>query len=422
MKRNRISRRGFLARSTAAAASLGTTALFARRAQAANERLSIGVIGTGGRGTHLMDQIMALASDQNVEITAVCDVWKPNAQRAAEAVQKRFGREPRQFSRFGELLALDDVDAVVIATPDFAHTPILTAALEANKDVYVEKPMAIDVADANRALDLARARERVVQAGTQYRSHGGYIATAKVLASGRLGHVSRVTAEANFNHARWDRGFSDCKEGDVDWKGYLLDLPDRPFDPKILRRWQLYRECTNGLAGLWMSHYADAVHLMTGAKYPRSAVAHGSIYVWKDGRQHSDTFHALLDYPEGFLFSWAMGLANSAATRFAVYGTQGTLDVGTAHVTPDRLALSPDGGAEGSPVKVEKIAPDPPTTGDPIRAHMANWLECIRSRKRPNADIQYGHQHAVATIMAAAALHTGQRHVYDPEKREVRPG
>lgn len=416
MAKHTISRRRFFARTSSGAAALGLTALAAQRAYGANERLSIGIIGTGGRGLQHMSELRKLAKKHNAEITAVCDVWKVNLRQAAAKVKDWFGKEPRQSSRFGELLALADIDAVVVATPDFAHTPVMIAALKAGKDVYVEKPMSLEVAAANEALDLARSEGRVVQVGTQYRSDGGYRAAAKVLATGVLGHISRVSASANFNHARWARSLGDCKESDVDWDAYLLNRPKRAFDPSLLRRWHFYREFTNGLSGLWMSHYVDTVHLLTGAKYPASAVAHGNIYVWKDGREHCDTFHALFDYPEGFLMDWGMGLANSAGTHFAIYGTTGTLDVGDNYVNPNTLTISPDGGAGDTKIETRKITPEP------SESHMGNWLECIRTRRRPNADIQYGHQHAIATIMAAAALHTGRRQKYDRAKREVRAG
>jgi predicted dehydrogenase len=404
----KVTRRAFFAETSAA----GVAVLAAPRlaaAQGANYRLSIGMIGVGGRASSHLREIARLSKQCNVEITALCDVWKVNLDKAAASVKKTWGREPRTFTRFGDLLALADVDAVVIATPDFAHAPILVAALEAGKDVYVEKPMSIDLELANQALDLARAKDRVVQAGTQHRSEGTFIAAARLVASGVLGQISRVTAEVNFNEARWARGYSDCKQADVDWDAYLLNRPKLPFDPKLLRRWQLYKLCTNGLSGLWMSHYADAVHLVLGAKYPASAVALGGTYVWKDGREHNDTFHALLDYPEGFLMSWGMGLGNSAGTQFTIHGTQGTMDL-------EKWTLSPAGGAKGSKVKESKITPEPDTS------HMANWLDCIRSRQRPNADIQYGHQHAVATIMAAAALESGQRQRYDAQKRQIVAG
>ena len=140
--------------------------------------------------------------------------------------------------------------------------------LEAGKDVYVEKPMSIDLEPANKALDLARAGDRVVQAGTQRRSDGQHIAAAKLVATGILGRISRVTAEVDFNEPRWARGYGDCKQADVDWDAYLFNRPKTPFDPRLLRRWHLYKLCTNGLSGLWMSHYADAVHMIVGAKYP----------------------------------------------------------------------------------------------------------------------------------------------------------
>ena len=165
-----MNRRQFLRITSAGTAVLGASALLARGGTgSANERLSIGVIGAGGRGSDLMSQISAVADKQNVRLAALCDVWQKNLKAAAARVKERFGAEPRQCARFGELLALKEIDAVVIATPDFAHAPILVAALKAGKDVYIEKPMSIDLALANQAFDLARRGERVVQVGTQYR-------------------------------------------------------------------------------------------------------------------------------------------------------------------------------------------------------------------------------------------------------------
>ncbi len=400
-----FTRRQFLHATSAGAALLSVSPLVMRGAPGANDKISIGCIGVGGRGSFLMGEILGLAAKENVEITAVCDVWQKNRLAAAKRVQDKFGKEPRQFTRFNDLLALKDVDAVVIATPDFSHGPILTAALQAGKDVYIEKPMTIDLASANQALDLARANARVVQAGTQRRSEGQFKAAAKRFATGVLGQVSRVSAAMYFNESRWTRDARDCREADVDWEGFLLHLPKRPFDARLLRQWQLYRDTSNGLPGLWMTHYADAVHMVTGAKYPASAAAQGGVYVWKDGRDTSDTFHALLDYPEGFLFDWGMGLGNSAGVHFTIHGTKGTMDL-------EKWTLSPEGGLR-STIQAGPIAPEP------NESHMGNWLQCLRSRQRPNADIQFGHQHAAATIMTAHALQTGQRQKYDPAARTI---
>lgn len=413
MTEQTISRRKFFIRGSASAAALGTSALIAQRAHGANERISIGVVGTGDRASAHIGDLQKLAKTHNVEITAICDVWKINLRRAAERIYKGFGKEPRQFTRFGDLVALSDVDAVVIATPDYAHTPVMIEALKAGKDVYVEKPMSQTVEEATEALDLARSKERIVQVGTQYRSSGLYRAAARQIATGILGKISRVSVAVCFNHARWARRYDDCKEPDVDWDAYLFNRPKAAFDPKLLRRWHLYRAFTNGLSGLWMSHAVDANCMLTGAKYPESAVAHGGIYVWKDDREHTDTFHALLAYPEGYLFSWAMSLGNAAGSHYSVHGTDATLDLGTSTGEPNTVVIQPEAGKKGEIIKIK---------AEPTESHMGNWLECIRSRKMPNADIECGHQHAVATIMAAQALETGRRQKYDAEKRRILEG
>ena len=410
MDAERVTRRKFLATASVGTAVLASKGMTVQGAPQANERISIGMIGTGHRGNMLIDDIIANADKHNVEITAVCDVWQVNLNQAAAAVEQRFGKKPRSFTRYGDLLALEDVDAVVIATPDFAHTPIMIDALRAGKDVYVEKPMAIEIDKASEALDLARRRKRVVQVGTQRRSSGQFRAAVRTVASGKLGHISRISGQNNFNQARWVRDCSDCKRTDVDWDAYLFNRTKCPFDPRLLRCWQLYKMFTNGISGLWMTHLVDAGHMLTGATYPASAVAHGGKYVWKHDREHTDTFHALLDYPEGFLFDWGMGLGNSAGGYFGMYGTLGKLDL-------ESWMLSGDGGAGqgkiGSPHQIEP---------EPGESHMGNWLTCLRSRQRPNADIETGHQHTVATIMAAAALETGQRQTYDRKTRQIRVG
>ena len=424
MSKEAISRRSFLAAASAGAAAISAPAMMARAAAGANERIAIGVIGTGdrGRGTHIAI-LAALKERCNVEVTAACDVWKVNLDKAVAQVNKAFGKEPRTFTRFGDLLALNDVDAVTIATCDSAHTPIMIAALKAGKDVYVEKPMSISVEDANQALDLARKGERVVQVGTQNRSNGSYMAARDVLATGVLGTISRVTAARNFNHPRWARPFDDCKPNDVDWDAYLFNQGKRPFDPKMLRQWHLCKGFSNGLSGLWGCHYIDAMHLMMNATYPRRATALGGTYVWKDGREHEDVFHGLWDYPEGFLYDWGMSLTNDAGNYWSIHGTQGTLAAESGELGTKRWLLSKDGGTKDSKVEARKIEPLPSAykAGSLEADHFANWIDCMRTRKRPTADIAFGHQHSVATIMAAAALHEGKTYVYDPDKRQIRP-
>jgi predicted dehydrogenase len=402
-----LNRRKFLRTSTTAAALLGTGVWTSRAQTSPNSRIRIGLIGTGDRCQQLMREIFEFAPKLNAQITAVCDVWQKNLNSSAAKAKEKFGVEPRKFTRFGELLNDADVDAVVIATPDFSHAAILLAALELRKDVYVEKPMCLDVPSANNALDRARANKCVVQVGTQRRSDGNFLAAAKELQTGAVGKINRISAAMCVNQARWARPYDDCKAVDVDWDAYLFNQQEKPaFDPKLLRRWQLYRRFSNGMPGLWMTHYADAVHLLTGATHPAAAVALGGKYVWKADREHADTFQALLDYPQEFLFSWGMGLGNSAGIHFTIHGTEGTLDA-------ENWMVLPDGGHKFEPRKIVPLKPD---------QHMENWLKCLRSRQKPAADIEYGQQHTVATVMAAAALASGQRQKYDAATRTIAPG
>jgi predicted dehydrogenase len=155
---------------------------------------------------------------------------------------------------------------------------------------------------------------------------------------------------------------------------------------------------------------------MMGASYPNTVVAHGGNYVWKDGREHADTFTALLEYPEGFLFDWAMSLGTGGDWRYCMYGRNGTIEAGgTQSIGVSNWQVSPRGGPSDSKLEAHKVE------ATPVDSHMENWLDCIRTRQRPRADIQFGHQHAVASIMSAMALESGKRQKYDPKARTIEP-
>jgi len=414
MSSNELTQRGFLTQASAAAAAVGLTARAARGTPGANDRISIGIIGLGVRGNAHIGLIQsAIKAKQNVAIRALCDVWQPNLNAAVERVKKMSGETPETYTRYTDMLADKDIDAITIATPDFSHGTILVAALKAGKDVYAEKPMTIQLSYANEALDLARKNGRVVQCGTQYRSSPILRGVAREVAAGTLGKISRVTSAASFNAARWKKDVGDCKAADVDWDAFLLNLPNRPFDASLLREWQLHRETSNGMAGLWMTHYVDALHMMLDLGYPVSAVAMGGNYVWKDGRENADTFHAVIEYSEGLLFDWGMSLGTGADWRFNICGRNGAIECQGGSLSSTKWLLSGKGAEDPKKIKERLIETEP--TSD----HMVNFLECIRTREKPRADIQYGHQHAVASILAATAETTGRRHRYDAAKREI---
>ena len=372
----------------------------------ANDRIRLGVIGAGGRGQYLIKEVEK-ASDLNVAVTAVCDVWRPNREKAAAMAREVWGSEPRATADHTELLSWPDVDAVLISAPDFTHSVMLRQAVEAGKDAYCEKPMGVVFEEAKEAYLAVKRSDRIVQIGTQRRSEGGYIAAARLVQSGVLGQVTRVETSVNFFEPRWRRDPSPVRPDDVAWD--LID-PRRKLrvtDPARFRQWQLFREFTNGIPGLWMSHFIDLIPWFLGDPYPLGAVAKGGVYYWKDGRETEDVFHALLDYPRGVLVGFAMSLTNSEGNRNHWYGARGTLDM-------DRFLITGDGSKLDDRVR-ETVRIEP----ESVNSHMANFIECIRGRQQPRADIQAGFSHAVAGCMAALARDSGRNIRFDAERLEI---
>ncbi|MDH7482616.1 MAG: Gfo/Idh/MocA family oxidoreductase [Armatimonadota bacterium] len=409
MSDSKIGRREFLVKSASGIAGLALGTMLAdSRAIGANDRLSIGVIGAGGKGRDNMAQAMRYSDELNLEITAVCDVWKVNLESAVAAVEKQYGRKPRAFTGYEDLLALDDVDAVLIATPDHLHCRMLIDAMKAGKDVFVEKPMAMFLDQANESLRVQKETGRVVQVGTQRRSDGRHAAAARFIRSGALGKISRVEAAWNDCAPRWRKGdVSNCKPEDVDWKRFLMCAKKRPFNASRFREWQLYRDYTLGPVGLLGSHMIDVVHWFMDDYLPTSCVCHGGNYVWKDGREHEDTIYALFEYPKGFILRYCTGLGNTSGNGCYFYGTNGTFDTVTWKATGD-------GGSGKDKIKEEIVI----QTSGGVN-HMKNFLECIRSRQTPNASIFHGYAHSVCAIMAARSLRTGKRVTFDPKEQKI---
>ncbi len=344
---------------------------------------------------------------QNVEITAVCDTYRVRREQAAAKVKEQYGKDPRQFSNYEDLLALADVDAVVIATPDFSHARILTDALKAGKDVYVEKPMCKDIDEANAAMDANASAKRIVQVGTQRRSESMWMAAAKLVQTGVLGTISRVEIGWNDCGPRWRRNVSGIKPEDVDWKRFLMHLPDQPFDAHKYGEWQLYRECTNGPIAVLGAHYFDVGLWVMNAKFPSTAVANGGHYVWKDGREHEDTIYAIFDFPEGFAMRYLTGLGNSADAGLSLYGTNGVLREATWSITG---AGGRGAGAIKEEIKVQR---------EPNQSHMGNWLDCVRSRQQTNAPMEAGYAHSVCTMLGYQALVSGRKMKYMQALRRI---
>src|SRR5215467_4689900 len=293
----------------------------------ANDRISLAHVGPGDRGQELAWIISQHKATHNVEMTAVCDLWSVHRERAVKQNTNYYGRAPRAFQCLEDVLALTDVDAVVISTPEHSHSPILKMAAQSGKDAYVEKPMGNVLAEAKAARDAVKQHNRIVQVGTQHRSEPYPQAAHKIVQSGALGDVSKVEIVWNYHGPRW-RGrpeSSQIREQDTDWRKWLLTKSYRPFDPKVYCEFRLYRDFSSGIPDQWMSHATDLVHWFMDDKFPRSVVAHGGVLAWHDGRENPDTFQALLEYPKGFLVSYSTSFGNDAPSFTRYMGKKATL-------------------------------------------------------------------------------------------------
>jgi predicted dehydrogenase len=427
---------------------LGATATSYARVAGANERIRLGHVGIGNRGRELASVVAGLKAAQNVEMIAVCDLWNVNRDRAAKAAADEYGRPPRSFQYVEDLLAAKDVDAVIISTADFQHAPLLRLAAEAHKDAYCEKPMANDLDEAKAACDAVLSRKLIVQIGTQHRSEPYQVAVRDLVEKGALGRISKVEIVWNYHGPRW-RGRPEVRqirEADTDWRKWLLTRPYRPFDPRAYFEFRLYREFSSGIPDQWMSHAIDMVHHVTGDPFPLSAVAHGGVFAWPDGRENPDTFQALLEYPKGFLVSYSTSFGNDSDSFTRIMGDKATLvniggegsqrwklveERGTHESNPflrrpERLIKLDSAERHGMSWSqklltgaVEKTYGPLPFISDSNPCHMRNWLECLRTRNQPNASVEQGLAQSVAAIMATRAQQEGRKLYWNAQGREI---
>jgi len=412
------SRRKFLQTAAAGSATFALSASSYSRVIGANERISIGQIGCGGRGIGAhMAGVYKHVKSQNFEITAVADPWRLRQEAASAKVKEWFGRDARQFSSYRDVLALKDVDAVMIASCDHQHTIHLKAAAEAGKDVYCEKPLARRMDRLRDACDAVKKAGIVVQIGTQLRSYPTFTGCRELYKTGILGKVGRIEQCRNSARPYWYGYVKDVKAEDVDWKEFVMDQPVRKFDPVLYSGWYGYRQFSDGPVPGLGSHFIDLVHYITGAKLPTSCVCMGGVFTWKDRNNFTcpDHIHALWTYPEDFMVSYSTNFGNGSGNSFKIFGDAGVLDM----VNWNAPILTAEGA---NPKKKGPIRGRKPVEEVQRPDHFLDWLQCLRTRETPNASIDAGYQHSVACIMAMKSHDTGKRMVYDPKKREIHPG
>jgi predicted dehydrogenase len=426
-----INRRSFIGKSAAALAStaaLSRSALSYGKIIGANDRIGLGHVGNGSRGGDLDLIASKLKSTHHVEMNAVCDLWSGNRERAVATNTGYYGRAPRAAKNIEELLAMKEIDAVLISTPEHSHSTLLKLAVEAGKDVYVEKPMGNVLSEVKAARNRVLNSDRIVQVGTQHRSEPYPRAAHDVVQSGTLGDISKVEIVWNYHGPRW-RGREEVKQirdQDTDWSKWLLTKPARPFDPQLYFEFRLYREFSSGIPDQWMSHGIDLVHWFMNDNFPKSAVSHGGVFAWHDGRQNPDTFQALLEYPKGFLVSYSTSFGNDAPSFTRYMGKNATLINTGGEGSPNYRVVEEKGTHEDDSdidrkrkselvrLPGESASGAPPEGIDDLSLeHMADWFECLRSRQQPHATVQNGFAQSVACIMAAESYRTGKKVYWD---------
>ena len=280
----------------------------------------------------------------NFDVTAVSDIWNKRREEGSAVWKQKMGHDIVACRNNEELYSKKLVDAVFISTADFQHAVHAIEAVKAGCDAYVEKPFAETMEDNKAAMKAVKATKKIVQIGSQRRSGANYHAANEFIKSGKFGDITMVELTWNVNQpGRWRR-VATCgaaKGEDTDWKRFLMNRPFEKFDPRKYLEYRLFWPYSSGLPGQWMSHQIDTVHWFTGLKHPRSVVANGGIYVWKDGRRNWDTITAVFDYgPEndpnsGFQVTFGSRMHNGDENPAEIYYSNGgELNLNTNKVSP----------------------------------------------------------------------------------------
>lgn len=442
-----ISRRDFLKTLAAgttglAIGGLGFSAKSYARIMGANDRISVGIVGFSDRAKDaLLPAFLLHSAELNFEITVVSDIWNRRRDEGTAYWLAKTGQTIATARNNEELYEKHQVDAVIISTADFQHALHAVEAVNAGCDAYVEKPFAETMSDNRAALRAVKASGKIVQIGSQRRSGANYLAANEYIKSGKFGPISFVEMTWNVNQpGRWRRPqlVASIKESDTDWKRYLMNRPHEPWDPRKYVEYRLFWPYSSGIPGQWMCHQIDTVHWFTGLAHPRSVVANGGIYVWKDGRKNFDTMTAVFDYgplddlTSGFQVVYSSRQHNSAGgVKEYYFSNGGKLDLDQNLVTAEgglRKELAEAMGMQENLLAEFRLPAVTTVTSantgveEMTSAHMRNWMECVRSRKTPNASVEAGYNHAIAGIMTTAALHTGQRATFDAKRQEVLAG
>ena len=397
-----------------ALASLGTLAFSPKsysKILGANDRVRVACVGFSDRhrASHVAP-FKAMAKGMNFEMVALSDLWNRRRDEGKAYLEKELGGSIKTYRNNDELYAAGGIDAVFISTADFQHALHTIEAVKAGCDTYTEKPLAETMEDNRAVLKAVKESNKIVQIGSQRRSGTNYFAAEDFIKSGKFGDIKMVELLWNVNQpGRWRRPALTkiLKESDIDWNRFVLNRPKDTFDPRKYLEYRLFWPYSSGISGQWMSHQIDTVHWFSGLTHPRSAVSNGGIYQWNDGRVNADTQTTVFDYgpsddkTKGFQVQFTSRFSNGAGgTKEIYYSNAGELNLDTNTISPNgglRERDAKEMGMQanllpsmklGEAIVVETSAN---TGGDQLTFnHIKNWMECVRSRKTPNAPIEAG--------------------------------
>ena len=371
----------------------------------ANNRLRAGILGAGGRGRYLIGQF----KEAGTEVGAVCDVYEPNLLAGVQEAST--GAKP--FRDYRKLLEDKSLDVVIVATPDHWHASMVIDAVEAGKDVYVEKPLAHKIDEGYRIIDAVRRTKRIVQVGTQRRSAELFLQAREIAGGARLGDIRLVTSAWYSNQA----ALSDRKlMGDLDWNRWLGSAPARPVDALRFFNWYYFWDYSGGLLIGQAAHILDCIQWFMSSKAPRTVSCMGT-RPGLAGAEVPETATITVEYPENYLAVFTLGYK---AMRYNTYndqikqfhGDKARLDVGR-----EWFALYPESSALEMKPAVEKKAPG--SFNFATLSHVRNFMECVASRKEPNAPVEAAQTTNIVLCMAMDSLRSGRRLRWNDQARRV---
>jgi predicted dehydrogenase len=363
----------------------GTLLSLGARVLGANDRLRLALVGCGSRGTFLAAKTLL---SRNTEIVAVCDVFEERLDASTTLVPR--ADKVRDHRR---LLDRKDIDAVIVATPDHWHASMTIDSCNAGKDVYVEKPLSRTIEEGQATVLAARRNNRIVQVGLQHRSAEHFQRAREIVQSGRLGRIGVVRCRFN-KHTIIDRPAGGHCPAGLDWRAFLGSAPLREYDQRRHYDWRYFWDYSGGMLTDNGTHVIDKAHFLLDLTAPEEIFQAGGIYVSQDGRETPDTIEVTYRYPTCLVTFEHLSYTARDLNVEAV-GTGGSIKIDRTFFEV-KVDLNKDIGEKGS-------------TEDIDRKHMANFVDCVRSRKTPNCDVEVGHRATTSAILANISLKLGKK-------------